>query len=111
MKNIIRLFILSLLIFANTSLGNVGAYYDEDFSTDYIMENVDAFIQSPDREDLDTLSEDDNIQHCESIYIQAYMRRDFTESELSICGNYFEMKFEQEISYKNYMYNNRELFY
>jgi len=48
------------------------------------MENIEAFINSPSRDDLNAI-EDEVIRYCEEVYLKASRRRDFTPEEVSTC--------------------------
>lgn len=87
------------------------ADFDETLVNDPIfMEEVYSFILSADLVDIPYLSDDENLQYCAEVYLEATRRRDYTSEELSVCRDYFELKNQEEIAYKTYMLNNRELF-
>jgi hypothetical protein len=50
------------------------------------------------------------LKYCAEVYLEATRRRDYTQEEINICWDYFDKKNAEEIAYKKYMLNNRELF-
>ena len=103
MKKIIQIMV-TFLFLINTSFAN--AEYNKDLANDYFIENVISFIKSPDKDDLVNIK-DLTEKYCETVYLEATRRRQYTEEELKKCWNFFEMKMEQEMDYIRYMQNNR----
>lgn len=98
---------ITFLLFINSWFINTN--YDNNFTNGYFVENIIAFTNSPNKDDLDEIN-DLYIKYCETVYLEATRRRKYTEKELSICSNFFNMKREQEMDYIKYMQNNRVLF-
>lgn len=106
-KLLLSAVVLSLLLFPKF----LNAHYDENLEKDPIfMEEVYNFIDSADLSDVEYISDEENISYCEEIYLEATRRRDYTQEEENLCGELFDKKNQEEISYKKYMLNNRELF-
>lgn len=109
MKKILS-FILVLQIFFTSTIS--FAQYNPTLEKDpYFMENVYGFINSPDAEDIPYFNEEENLQYCAQVYLEATRRREYTQEELLVCGSYFNVKIKEELAFKSYMLNNRELFY
>ena len=100
----ISLIMISLLFLINTSF--VDANYSKILVNDYFIENVISFIKSPDKSDLMNIK-DLNERYCETVYLEATRRREYTEEELNIFWKFFEMKREQEMDYMRYIQNGR----
>ena len=100
------LFLITLILLIKTSI--VDANY-RFLVNNYVLENVISFIKSPNKDDLINIK-DINRRFCEKVYLEATRRRNYSNIELTICWNFFEMKNEQELDYIRYMQNNR-LFY
>lgn len=108
MKKIVSfLVVFHLLLTSHTTF----ATFDETLVNDPIfMEKVYSFILSEDLVDITYMSAEDNLKFCAQTYLEATRRRDYTDEELTKCWEYFELKNKEEIAYKQYMLNNRELF-
>lgn len=76
---------------------------------DFESEAIDSFINSPSFEDLDKI-EDPKIRFCEETYLEAYMRREFTEKENKICGDFFVKKMEAEYLFKKKVLEERWIY-
>jgi len=100
-KIVITLFVL-LNIFSINTYWNYDSTLDSD---PVFMEDVYNFINTSDITDVNKLS------YCEQVYLEATRRREYTDSEINLCWDYFTKKNNEEIAYMNYMFNNRELFY
>ncbi|MCP4522892.1 MAG: hypothetical protein GY828_01600 [Candidatus Gracilibacteria bacterium] len=104
MKNII-LSIVTLFIIGFGSI-QISAYSTQEPSTDPLfMEDVYSFITSPD------LGDGDELNYCEQVYLEVNRRRDYTEGEMTECGEYIHQKNREEQAYMYYMYYNREYMY
>ena len=103
MKKIIKLFFLLTLTFFTFSTS--ADYNDKLTSQPIFMEHVYNFIST------DDITTSDNLSYCEQVYLEATRRRAYTEVETNKCWKNFEQKNTEEIAYKKYMLNNRELFY
>jgi len=57
------------------------------------------FVTSPNKDDL-VIIKNTEIRECEQIFLEAYMRREFSETENQKCRNIFAKKIEDEIDYK-----------
>ena len=102
MKKISIIAVIALLsiwsVFANESIEN-----------EYYQESIQSFINSPSKDDLSDILDEDDL-YCESIYLEANRRRDFTEYELNKCEVYFDLKNQDEINYKKYYQIQREIY-
>lgn len=94
-----------VLTFLFTSV-NVNSYYEY---SDYYSESIKAFMNSPDKSDLERI-ENKIIKHCETVYLEATRRREYTKLELKYCSEVFEIKRQQEIDYMTYMLWNRGIY-
>ena len=103
----IRYIMITFLLFINTSFAT--AEFNKDLIDIYFIENVIAFINSPSKEDLKNIK-DENERYCETVYLEVTRRREYTEEELNKCANHFEMKKEQERAYMKYIRIKRKLF-
>ena len=102
MKKIFLYILLITVLFS----GNTFAEYNENLDKDPLfMENVYNFINTSD------ISENNELNYCEKVYLEATRRREYTEFELLTCWEYFIQKNNEEKAYMQYMFNNRELFY
>jgi len=97
-KKIISTVIL-LVIF---NIWTTNAY----FYNEYYWESIEAFISSPSSDELKLIDNDIN-RYCEEIYLEATRRREYSEIELAICSEIFEVKRQQEVDYIMYMFRNR----
>lgn len=103
MKKILLFITFFFLILLNNS-ANALYYY-----SDYYWESIDSFISSSSYNDL--LSIDDEVtRYCETIYLIATRRREYTEIETAICSDIFEAKKQQELDYITYMLRNRGIY-
>ncbi len=108
MKKLISFLVVFHLLFTSHV---TFADFDETLVNDPIfMEEVYSFILSADLTDIPYISNEENLQYCAEVYLEATRRREYTSTELDTCGDYFELKHQEEIAYKTYMLNNRELF-
>ena len=108
MKKLVSLLVVFHLLFTSNM---TFADFDQTLVNDPLfMEEVYSFILSADLVDIPYLSDEDNLQYCAETYLEATRRRDYTQTEINTCGDYFELKHQEEIAYKAYMLNNRELF-
>lgn len=94
MKKILSFIVLFCLSFTWTSAFNA------DFSKEYMFDAIESFKDTPDMEN-----------YCDQVYIKAYRRRAYTELEKSKCSDHLERKIEEEMIYKQYMLENRGVFY
>lgn len=104
MKKIFLTFIFIISIFFNTTVNST--YY---FYSNYYWESIEAFISSPNKNDLSNIS-NQLLEFCETIYLEATRRREYTDLETAICSEIFEIKRQQELDYINYMYKNRWIY-
>lgn len=79
------------------------------FVNTYCYDNFGEFINSPNRDDLVNIVDND-IRYCEQIFLEAYMRREFTIEENEKCRNIFARKIEAEMNYKYQMLFEREIY-
>lgn len=108
MKKLVSFLVVLHLLFMSFT---VSAELNENLIEDEIfMENVYNFILSPDLVDIVYIQDDENLKYCAEVYLEATRRRDYTQEEINICWDYFDKKNAEEIAYKKYMLNNRELF-
>lgn len=94
MKNL-SLIILSAFFLVSTLHTNAYVYIE------YSWNDMRWFINSPSTADLDNI-ENKVTRHCERVYLEATMRREYTKLELKYCWDLFELKRQQQISYMNY---------
>ena len=97
-KKIISTIIL-LLVF---NIWATNAY----FYNEYYWESIEAFISSPSSDELKLIDNEIN-RYCEEVYLEATRRREYSEIELAICFEIFEVKRQQEVDYIMYMFRNR----
>jgi hypothetical protein len=97
-------YILWLIFLISTLTTNAFYNYNE-----YYWESVKAFINSPSKDELDDIV-DEATRYCEQVYLEATRRREYTEIEIAICSDIFEIKRQQELDYINYMYKNRGIY-
>lgn len=67
-------------------------------NADYAPYSKEAFINSPSAEEIENI-EDPIDRYCESTFLKAYMRRDFTEAENKYCSDIFAQKIEAHMNY------------
>lgn len=79
------------------------------FYSDYYSESISHFINSPSIDDLEKI-EDNRLKNCERVYLEVTRRRDYSESELYICSDIFEIKRQEEFDYMTYMLRNRGIY-
>ena len=102
MKKIL-LFIVTFSILLGSWITN--AY----FYNEYYWESIKAFIYSPSKWELENIA-DEATRYCEQVYLEATRRREYTEIEIAICSDVFEIKRQQELDYIIYMYKNRGIY-
>ncbi|MDP2090879.1 MAG: hypothetical protein Q8K30_04755 [Candidatus Gracilibacteria bacterium] len=102
MKNLIILSIYFALLFS--SLSSYGYFYNN-----YYKESINAFINSPDQDDLYEIV-DESDRYCEQVYLEATRRREYSEIENAICGDLFAVKKQEELDYVTYMLKNRGVY-
>ena len=89
---------LLVLFFTLLSFNWVNAFVYND----YYSESINNFINSPSKIDLDSI-ENKTTRLCERIYLEATRRRDYTENELTLCSDIFQIKRQEELDYMFYM--------
>lgn len=99
----IKLSIIFLLFISSFTLSN--AY----FYNEYYWESISAFIDSPSSKDLKYIDNEVNM-YCETVYLVATRRREYTDIEIAICSDIFDIKKQQELDYIMYMYKNRWIY-
>lgn len=103
MKKVL-IYIISVIFICSTSTTN--AYYDYN---EYYWESINAFINSPSKEDLVDII-DESTRYCEEVYLEATRRREYTEIEKAICSDLFQVKKQEELDYITYMYKKRGIY-
>lgn len=78
-------------------------------SADFESEAIKSFKNSPSFEDLDEIK-NPIVRYCEETYLKAYMRREFTDFENSICGDFFAKKMEAEYIFKKTVLEERWIY-
>ena len=78
-------------------------------SANYFTESFENFINSPSVEELNSI-EDANLKYCEQVFLEAYMRREFTEDENILCSDIFEEKIEDNLNYIKYVFRKRGIY-
>ncbi len=64
--------------------------------------NMNSFINSPSITEIE-LIEDKVKRVCERIFLEAFMRREFSDLENRLCSDIFELKMEAQLNYMRYM--------
>jgi len=103
MKKIALLITFLSVLFSNVS-ANALYYYSP-----YYWESIKAFMSSPSFNELWQMK-DEATMYCESVYLEATRRRDYTEIEEAICSDIFAIKRQQELDYITYMMRNRGIY-
>ncbi len=67
-------------------------------NADYAPYDKEAFINSPSAEEIEDIK-DPIVKYCESTFLKAYMRRDFTKTENKYCSDVFAQKIEAQMNY------------
>ena len=98
------LLLLSISLFFNSISVNALYYYSP-----YYWESIESFISSPSYTDLLSIK-DEATSYCETVYLEATRRREYSEIENAICSDIFEIKRQQELDYITYMYRNRGIY-
>lgn len=78
-------------------------------NADYIQANIEYFQNAPSFADLENI-EDENVKYCETTFLEAYMRRPFTQEEINKCRELFSKRIEAEMIYKKYVSWNRGIY-
>ena len=102
MRRFFKYILFFVIVF---STFNTNAY----FYNEYYNQSITNFINSPDKNDL-VYIKDEATRYCEQVYLEATRRRDYTEIEIAICSDIFEIKRQEELDYINYMYRNRGIY-
>lgn len=98
-KTKIKIILTTLVFFLTISNTNAG----------YFSDSVKNFINSPSVLELNSI-EDEKMQYCEQIFLEAYMRREFSENENIVCGDVFSKKIEDNLNYMKYVYSKRGIY-
>ena len=98
------IYIISIIFIC--SIWTTNAYYDYN---EYYWESINAFINSPSKDELVNIV-DETTKYCETVYLEATRRREYTEIETAICSDLFKIKKQQELDYITYMYKNRGIY-
>lgn len=85
-----------------------SVFANESIENEYYQESIQSFINSPSKEDLPSITDADDL-YCETIYLEANRRREYTPTELSKCEIYIDLKNQDEINYKNFQQIKREI--
>lgn len=75
----------------------------------FVKADYSDFVNSPNRDNLNKI-EDLRTRVCEKIFLRAYMRREFTDRENSVCRNIFARKIEAEMQYKYEVLSSRGIY-
>ncbi len=102
MKKLLLLSIYFTLLFSTYSSYSY-------FCSDYYKESITSFINSPSKDDFSEIFDEKEL-YCEQIYLEATRRRDYTEIELNICSDIFQIKRQEELDYITYMFKNRGIY-
>ena len=103
MKKFILLVTFIFFLFNNITV-NALYYYSP-----YYWESIESFISSPSYTDLLSIKDEATL-YCETVYLEATRRREYSEIENAICSDIFEIKRQQELDYITYMYRNRGIY-
>jgi len=88
MKNFVLLSIYFLLLIIN--------YTSFSYS---VNEQINSFVNSPSLSDIDKIS-DKKLRVCQQVFLEAFMRREFTDNENLLCSDIFERNIEAIIEYE-----------
>ena len=76
---------------------------------DYNTELINEFINSPSLEEINKI-QDPKTRVCERVFLEAYMRREFTYRENLLCSDIFERKIEAQLMYMRYVMGFRGIY-
>lgn len=78
-------------------------------NADYYKDSISSFVNSISQNEISSI-ENLKLRFCEETFLKAYMRRDFTKDENTICRDIFTQKIEAEMNYMRYVFDERGLY-
>lgn len=75
----------------------------------YYTTSIDNFTSSVSLNEINSI-ENSELKYCEQVFLEAYMRREFTDLENSKCSDIFEIKIENQMNYMKFSFDERWIY-